>query len=375
MTDNPTALTELRASRPAAYRDTDAVTVRRDLMRAALSFAACGWHVFPCAIGGKQPALHDNWLHIATTDPARIRRWWSRLSYNIGISCGPSGLVILDLDIPGHGVHAPAGAPASNSADALVGLCREQGQPLPFGTFTASTPSGGFHLYFSAPSVRVRNSAGKLAALIDVRAAGGYVIGPGSRVGARPYIITNPAPPAPLPPWITKLTESPGPQPAPTEGHPGSAEDASAWAATALRGEVSHVAGAPQCTRNDTLNRAAFRLGQLVGAHLLSARAVMHALEQAAVRAGLPEAEAQRTIGSGMAAGTRNPRRIRAADADRHLRRGYLDDDHLHHELDTGRRAGGWCGIGAVWRLTAQVGFRRDLLVVPGAASPFPARR
>jgi hypothetical protein len=337
MTDNPTALTGLRASRPATYTDTDAVTVRRDLMRAALSFAARGWHVFPCAIGGKQPALRDNWLHIATTDPARIRRWWNRLSYNIGISCGPSGLVILDLDMPGHAVHALAGTAASNGADALVGLCREQGQPLPFGTLTASTPSGGFHLYFSAPPVRVRNSTGKLAALIDVRAVGGYVIGPGSRIGARSYIITNPAPPAPLPPWITKLIESPVREPALTGSHSRSMADASAWAVAALQNEVSRVAGAPEGTRNDTLNRAAFRLGQLVGAHLLPARAVTHALGVAAVRAGLPEAEAQRTIGSGMAAGTRNPRRIRAADADRQLGRGYLKDDHLHHELDTGR--------------------------------------
>jgi Bifunctional DNA primase/polymerase, N-terminal len=66
------------------------------------------------------------------------------------ISCGPSGLVILDLDVPGRGQHAPAGATAaSDGAGALAGLCREQGQPFPFGTFTAGTPSGGRHLYFS----------------------------------------------------------------------------------------------------------------------------------------------------------------------------------------------------------------------------------
>jgi hypothetical protein len=54
--------------------------------------------VFPCAPGGKRPALAGNWQHLATTDRARIRRWWTRMPYDIGIACGPSGPVIIDLD-------------------------------------------------------------------------------------------------------------------------------------------------------------------------------------------------------------------------------------------------------------------------------------
>lgn len=317
MPENPTSLTQLRTTPSPTLSDTN--DVRQNMLRAALSFAARGWYVFPCAIGGKKPALRDNWLHIATTDPARIRRWWSRLSYNIGISCGPSGLVILDLDMPGHTERSLAGASAARSgAHALAGLCREKGQPPPFGTFTARTPSGGCHLYFTAPLASVSNSTGKLAPLIDVRAAGGYVIGPGSRVGTRSYIIANPTQPAPLPPWITKLIESPVSESGLAGGLPDSVTNASAWALAALRGEVLRVAGAPQGNRNDTLNRAAFRLGQLVGADLLPARAVVYALGLAAVRAGLSEAEARRTIRSGMAAGTRNPRRMRASRPSRY---------------------------------------------------------
>jgi hypothetical protein len=284
--------------------------VRQHLLRAALSFAARGWHVFPCAIGRKQPALRDNWRHITTTDPARIHRWWSRLPYNIGISCGPSGLVILDLDMPGHTQPPPADMTAAdNGADALAGLCRKQGQPFPFDTFTTRTPSGGFHLYFTAPSEEIRNSAGKLAPLIDVRATGGYVVGPGSRIGVLSYTVANPVPPAPFPCWISGLIASSVPERALTDGLSQPVVHASAWVVTALRGEALLVASAPEGTRNDTLNRAAFRLGQLVGAELLPARAVQHALGQAAVRAGLSEAEARKTIRSGMAAGTRNPRR------------------------------------------------------------------
>ena len=65
----------------------------------ALAAADAGWHVFPCAPGSKRPALRENWQDLATTDPGRIRAWWARQPYNIGIACGPSGLVVIDLDV------------------------------------------------------------------------------------------------------------------------------------------------------------------------------------------------------------------------------------------------------------------------------------
>ena len=70
------------------------------LLRSALEMASRGWHVFPCATGTKRPALKGNWQRHATTDPGRIRDWWAYRPYNIGISCGPSGLVVIDLDVP-----------------------------------------------------------------------------------------------------------------------------------------------------------------------------------------------------------------------------------------------------------------------------------
>jgi hypothetical protein len=71
-----------------------------ELLRAALAIVARGWHVFPCAPGGKEPALRGNWQQHATTDPQQVRDWWTRHPYNIGLSCGPSGLVVIDLDMP-----------------------------------------------------------------------------------------------------------------------------------------------------------------------------------------------------------------------------------------------------------------------------------
>ena len=49
-----------------------------------------------------------------------------------------------------------------------------------YSTVSASTPRGGIHLYFKAPSFEVSNSVSKLAEGVDVRGDGGYVIAPPS---------------------------------------------------------------------------------------------------------------------------------------------------------------------------------------------------
>jgi hypothetical protein len=282
------------------------------LLRAALAMARRGWHVFPCAAGGKRPALRGNWQDLATTDPAVIGRWWS-VPYNIGVACGPSGLVVLDLDVPGHGPGQPDGVPdQADGAAALISLCRRRGQPVPAATFTVRTPSGGHRLYFTAADADgVRNSAGRLGPLIDVRAVGGYVVVPPSHIGGKPYAATNAAPPAPLPSWIAALLRQSGPLPAPSSCRRApKVTDGSAYAMAALRREAERVAMAAEGTRNDTLNRAAFGLGQLVAAGLLPAQDVTTTLAEAAAHAGLPAGEASRTIRSGMTAGARFPRQV-----------------------------------------------------------------
>ena len=174
------------------------------LLRSALALAARGWHVFPCAAGRKRPAFRQSWQDLATDSPDRVRAWWSRQPYNIGVSCGPSGLVIVDLDVP-HGAR-PDGNPedevAAGGIGSFAGLCQRHGEPYPPVTFSVDTPSGGRHLYFAAAGDRLRNSAGLLGPLVDVRADGGYVVGPGSRIGQHVYTVRDSSPPMPLPPWI-----------------------------------------------------------------------------------------------------------------------------------------------------------------------------
>jgi hypothetical protein len=217
----------------------------RALLRSALALAARGWHVFPCACGGKRPALRENWQDLATSDPARVGAWWTRAQYNIGIACGPSGLVVIDLDTP-HGEEPgdPAADLAASGTDVLAALCASHRHPYPLPTYAVDTP-GGCHLYYAAPARRVRNSAGRLGPLIDVRADGGYVIAAGSRIGERAYTAWDERTPVPLPRWIAGLLEDKPPQPAAAGPVPAlRGGQGTAYAMAALRDETRLVAAA-----------------------------------------------------------------------------------------------------------------------------------
>ena len=285
------------------------------LLRSALDAVLRGWHVFPCAVGGKRPALRGNWQELATASPDQVRDWWSRAPYNIGIACGPSRLVVIDLDlardVTGDDDLADGALFPLSGADRLSRLAREHGERYPGGTYVVDTPSGGCHLYFSAADGRARNSAGVLGPHIDVRADGGYVVGAGSRIGGQAYTARNGVrEPAPLPSWLGRLVaEAPAALPVPAPRLPvADLAQGRAYAMAALRAETPRVAAAVPGTRNDTLNRAAFSLGQLVAAGLLPPVPVITGLISAAMYAGLPEEEAVRTVRSGMTGGARKPR-------------------------------------------------------------------
>ena len=76
----------------------------------------------------------------------------------------------------------------------------------------------------------------------------------------------------------------------------------------ALNEEAAAVAAAPEGTRNDTLNMAAFRLGRYVGSGQLDGQTVTDALTRAALAAGLGEAEIASTLRSGGLAGAAHPK-------------------------------------------------------------------
>ncbi len=307
------------------------------LIEAAIAYAERGWHVFPLHPGGKQPALHGEdrcphsgpcrdthkgWEQRATTDLCRIYECWRHGPYNIAIACGPSSLVVIDLDVPQGTVAPPSewvGSGICDGAGVLACLCERRGQPWPSETFTVATPHGGTHLYFAAASgLRSRNTAGRLGWCIDTRAVGGYVVAPGSVVAGRPYIVVSPAPPAPLPAWLASRLAEPV-MSSPTGQLPvRGVADAARYGRAVLDRETRRVAQANRGQRNDTLNRAAFALGQLTAAGLLPAALAYAALFEAARQAGLDHDPGcgrrgiDRTIRSGLTAGARKPRRSAA---------------------------------------------------------------
>jgi hypothetical protein len=75
-----------------------------------------------------------------------------------------------------------------------------------------------------------------------------------------------------------------------------------------LERELAGLAGAPVGSRNSSLNRGAFCLGQIIGAGGLDEASVEALLLQQALNIGLGDREARATIASGLTAGIRQPR-------------------------------------------------------------------
>lgn len=286
-------------------------------LETALSLARRGWPVFPLIPGEKRPAIRD-WERRATTDPDRIARCWETGSYNLGVACGRADLVVLDLDTAKPGATRPVEwrIPAVQCGeDALAVLADSRGQPYDalMDTYAVRTGSGGLHLYYRAPAgIELRNTVGLLGWLIDTRAAGGYVVATGSTVASRPYTVLADTRPTPLPAWLTERLTPAGD----TNSSGDNRLDALlahldcrvGYANAALRGEIQRVLDAPQGTRNNTLVRAAFALGQLVAERLLPEPLVQQALLAAGGAVGLPGRECRRTIASGLRSGGRRPR-------------------------------------------------------------------
>lgn len=188
------------------------------LLNAALNAAEHGWRVFPLRPGTKRPALHGEktcartgpcaaghrkWEQRATTDPDRIRAAWSSAPFNVGIATGPSGLIVVDLDVPKD----KGSSDAPSGAATFAALCERAGRPVP-DTYRTRTASGGTHLYFTAPpGIRLSNTAGSIAALVDTRAHGGYVVAAGSTTPAGRYEALSAPVAAALPGWLLSILQ------------------------------------------------------------------------------------------------------------------------------------------------------------------------
>ena len=295
-----------------------------ELERAALNYSRRGWPVLPlheitprgCSCGDRgcgSPAKHPRTQHgldDATTDEATIRSWWRRWPRaNIGLRTGER-FDVVDID---------------QQSQALRSLHRAAG-----GTFAWVGPrvqtSRGWHLYVAPTGAGTHNQA--LPGL-DWKGKGGYVVAPPSlhpsgyryrwdglhREAPIPqapqWLLDAVKPPTTLRTAWTGNTQAAAPKP---EDKPATkpADKPAAYWSKALKGEVDNVLRAREGTRNDALNRAAFKLGRAVGAGMLEEDKVTAELFAAGVQVGLGELETRRTIHSGLSKGITRPRSISA---------------------------------------------------------------
>ena len=166
----------------------------------ALALARKGLAVFPLKARSKTPWTRHGCLD-ATTDLETIAGWWDGWpDSNIGVATGSkSGIWVLDID----------GEPG---ADELLKLEHRFGA-LP-ATVTAVTGTGGHHLYFRLPDFAgaavMKNTASALAAGIDTRGEGGYVVAPPSiHPNGNPYGWGAPDEFASAPVWLLALLDTP----------------------------------------------------------------------------------------------------------------------------------------------------------------------
>jgi Bifunctional DNA primase/polymerase, N-terminal len=293
---------------------------------AAIAAARSGWSTFPCRPRDKRPAVVDCWEQRARSDPEQVARLWPSDHHNAGVACGPSGLVVIDLDT--HGIipqdwQLPG---IRDGRDVLARLCEQEGQPWPT-TRTVATPTGGRHLIFAAiPGREISNSRGKIGPLIDVRGAGGYILAAGSVLderaypkqsaeaelvrGGKAYQVIDGRDPAPVPRWLADLADPPRVPTAHTITL--RVTKPAGYGGAALAGEAAKVATAAPGSRNDRLNKSAFALGQLAATGMLNAAEITEALMEAASVNGLAGEDGPRrcaaTIASGIRAGAAHPR-------------------------------------------------------------------
>jgi putative DNA primase/helicase len=215
-----------------------------------------------------------------------VLSWWDRTDYGIGAITGEvSNLVVMDVD----------------DDEGRVLVERTCGWPETVAVRTAK----GAHLWFAHPGDRRPNRARVGGVGLDVRADGGYVVCPPSVHPSgctytwerSPWEFAGGIwPPAEMPKALVELIW-------PISHHLlRKSNKANGYARAALEREAEAVRTAVPGGRNDQLNRSAFGLARLVRKGALNAREVADVLLAASANAGLPDAEARRTVASAFGA-------------------------------------------------------------------------
>lgn len=223
-----------------------------------------GWHCFPCR-DDKRPATPHGFKD-ATNDPAAVLDLWRQHpAALIGVATGAaSGINVLDLDAK----HDEACAWWTQNRHRIPATRRYR------------TRSGGMHCLFQHHA-RLSNTQSRIAPGIDTRAGGGYVVyWPAAGL---PYL--DHAPIATWPGWLLRALAPPI---AKAKAERAPTPDA------AIDGLLRTVRGAKEGERNARLFWAANRLRERGTSRAEAERLLI----PSATGAGLPDAEARRTVKS-----------------------------------------------------------------------------
>lgn len=284
---------------------------------------------YECTSPGKHPLLrpaHDkNWilangkcygkcgqeghgLYDATSDLDTITRWWTENpGANIGQPAHGNGYRILDVDPKSGGDESFEKLHTyvldRTGFDLMDTLIQNTGAFQP--------GRRGMHLLYSGTGDGIPSKTKPFGADmpgLDTRGVGGYIVTwPSLHISGVKYEyldwLHEPAP------WPTILTDLLNPPKVAAKVQPIRQRGTTAgYAEAALDKELAIVRAAEVGTRNDTLNVAAFNLGQLVGGGQLSESTVQDELLSAATSIGLGTIEALKTINSGITSGMGAPR-------------------------------------------------------------------
>ena len=153
----------------------------------ALEHVARGWHVHPLKPSGKIP-ITDHGKNDATLDIDALRAWWTRTpNANVGVSCGPSGLCVLDAD---HGLKDEADFKAWRDRNGL---------PVTYTVRSGRRPEFGVQSYYAGS---LKDGKFELDGVTgEIKSLGGLVLAAGCihpDSKERYYVLEN-APLAPVP--------------------------------------------------------------------------------------------------------------------------------------------------------------------------------
>jgi hypothetical protein len=154
------------------------------------------WYVFPIKAGAKHPPLIKDMLNRASNVREQILTWANHWpGCNWGVSCGKSGLAVIDVDVKKNGYAT------------YKGLKEEHGE-IPW-TINQWTPSGGFHIFTDGVC---QGGVEILGPGVDVKSIGGYVVLAGSKTDVGEYRWAEGCEfdkPLPVLPWLLERMNRP----------------------------------------------------------------------------------------------------------------------------------------------------------------------